>query len=255
MAARLVLSSATDTLALDSVEKNGSGVQVQPSVMGLGLPPKQIQWLEGAGDGAKARGRRTLSRTIDMRVYILGTSHADLVSWCARLARMLAGPAVLTFYDNDNVAWQLNVEHVGGGDWTYGVDTNGGKDLDTVITLKAGDPFWTRSTSEGQGLGNGGAITLNNSGDAKAYPIWTATNASRVFARLGGDQFDWQGPRLGTVVIDSRNGTVRGDGANRYDGLAAGPRFFTLPPGQSTVTVVCDGLLSVTWYPRKWMVI
>jgi hypothetical protein len=68
----LQLSNESDTLDLDYVLKQGRGIQVLTGVTGLGLAAKQVQWLEGAGDGATYRGRRVLARDIDLPLLISG---------------------------------------------------------------------------------------------------------------------------------------------------------------------------------------
>src|SRR6478736_4102406 len=120
---RLQMESATDTLDLDYVLKFGRGIQVTSGVTGLGLPPVQVRWLEGAGDGAVYRGRRVLPRDIDIPLYILGRDRDDLMSLWSRLAAMLDGKVRLRMVEDDGTSWYCDVYRVGGGTFTYGVDT------------------------------------------------------------------------------------------------------------------------------------
>lgn len=155
---RLELESASDVLRLDGVEHEGRGVQVRSGATGLGLPKKHVQWLEGAGDGAVARGVRVRPRDIDLPIDIVGSDREDLKYWLSRLARVLGhesdnyspvmGRVWLHFYDVDSTKWSTAVEHVGGGDYVYGRDTVGLTDLRTVITLRAGDPFFIRDYAD-----------------------------------------------------------------------------------------------------------
>ncbi len=251
------MRSVTDTLELDGIEKYGYGMQAQPSAIGLGLPPKQVQWYEGAGDGARVRGRRILPRSIDLRLYLLGRTHDELVQLCRRLAMMLAGPIRLSFWNEHGAEWFLDVEHVGGGDWMYGVDTKGGLDLDTVITLRAGEPMWNGGVPQTYQLISA-VMHVDNSGDAKAYPIWTVSGATYFSVTSAiGERFQWQGDGVGTVVFDSRNGLVRDTaGNNRYAGMSPAPTFFTIPPGRSRITVNTNASsASVLWTPRRWAVL
>jgi hypothetical protein len=135
----LELTGGGDTLSLDGIRQSGTGVQAQPGVSGLGLPKWQVQWFEGAGDGAVARGRRLLPRDIDIPLYILGTSNADLRSYISRLADILDDTCTLHVYDSAGTEWTTSCELVGGGDYVYGTDTKGLKDCRTVITLRSGD--------------------------------------------------------------------------------------------------------------------
>jgi hypothetical protein len=139
---RLQLESATDTLDLDYVLKNGRGIQVTSGVTGLGLPPVQVRWLEGAGDGAVYRGRRVLPRDIDLPLYIVGNDRDDLMSLWSRLARVLDGKVRLRMVEDDGTSWYCDVYRVGGGTFTYGIDTTGETELRTVVTVRAGNPFF-----------------------------------------------------------------------------------------------------------------
>jgi hypothetical protein len=283
---RLTLASATDVLELDGIEKHGVGIQALSGLSGLGLPPKQIQWLEGAGDGAIARGRRTLSRSIDLPLYISGASYADLKVWLSRLAMVLAGSATLTVIDNDEIRWTTQVEHVGGGDYAYGADTIGTTDFQTVVTLRAGDPYFTSINANQQTIKQSipsrgllpklsslrltasqqfGSINFTNEGDAPAYPVWSIIGPGSTFRAVSprGEVLQWNGS-LGigeSLIIDTRAGTVvDGRGANRYAELATAPRMWTVPPGSSTSDVELNDVSSVsavncTWRPRKWLVI
>jgi hypothetical protein len=155
---RLELESLADVLPLDGVQQNGVGVQARSGTTGLGLPPVQVQWLEGAGDGAVAHGWRTLPRDIDLPLDIVGADREDLISWLSKLARVLGKPSMtpgthastlyLNFYDEEGTKWSCPVEHVGGGDYTYGTDTIGETDVELVVTLRAGDPYWSDGALE-----------------------------------------------------------------------------------------------------------
>ena len=153
---RLELESPVDVLRLDGLETDDFGVQLLSGISGLGLPPKDVQWAEGAGDGAQARGWRVQARDIDIPLNIVGRDRDDLKYWLSRLAQILGydndhygidtKPNVfLHFYDDDETKWSCPVEHVGGGDYKHGPDTNGVVDIMLTITLRAGDPFFTRS--------------------------------------------------------------------------------------------------------------
>jgi hypothetical protein len=155
---RLELESLADVLPLDGVQQNGVGVQARSGLTGLGLPPVQVQWLEGAGDGAVAHGWRTLPRDIDLPLDIVGADREDLIEWLSRLSRVLGKPSMtpgshasvlyLNFYDEEGEKWSCPVEHVGGGDYTYGQDTIGETDIELVVTLRAGDPYWSDGARE-----------------------------------------------------------------------------------------------------------
>lgn len=158
MGARLELESPYDTLSLNGVQESGSGVQARTGITGLGLPQKSVQWLEGAGDGAIARGWRVQARDIDLPLEVVGADRDELKYWLARLASILGtnhdhvvheGVLTLNFYDFDDTKWSTNVEHVGGGDYNYGDDTDGLYTCSLVITLRAGNPYFSDGLDEG----------------------------------------------------------------------------------------------------------
>ena len=284
---RLQLESDTDTLDLDEFLANGRGVQVRSGVTGLGLPPKQVQWLEGAGDGAVARGRRALPRDMDLPLMVYGRNRAELKDWLSRLAKVLAGTCTLRLVEDDDTSWYTKTEHVGGGGYTYGVDTTGEDEFFTVVTLRAGDPYFSSSVpgqksidarSANRGLLNNlsklsvassqaiGTMDIDNVGDAVAYPVWTIYGPGENFMAVSpsGEALNWTGTLAAGAVltVDTKAGTVVDHtGANRYAELAPAPRFWSLPPGKSQAIASLDAVVAdqsrvvCTWTPRKWMVI
>lgn len=149
----LALESATDSLDLDYVLKHGRGIQVLAGVTGLGLPPVNTRWLEGAGDGALYLGRRVLPRDIDLPLIIVGRDRADLTQLWSRLALMLNGKCKLRLIEDDGGSWFCEVYRVGGGSYTYGVDTDGEREIRTVITVRAGNPFWVAEAASQKIIG------------------------------------------------------------------------------------------------------
>lgn len=283
---RLQLESATDSFDLDEVLKSGRGVQALTGATGFGLAPKQVQWLEGAGDGAAYRGRRVLPRDIDLPLLIEGTDREDLKGLLSRLARVLSDECTLRFFEDDGTSWSANVVHVGGGDYVYGQDTIGERDLFTVITLRAGDPYFTFSNPTRKEIKNStvrrsligklsklqlsnsqaiGSIELRNLGDTNAFPVWKIYGPGNTFRAVSptGEVLQWNGTLLAgqTLTIDVRAGTVVDNtGANRYNELASAPRLWLVPPGTSTAEcslqdVTFASSITCTWSPRKWMVV
>jgi len=283
----LRLESATDVLDLDSIRKTGTGVQATVGATGLGLPQVSVQWLEGAGNGAIARGRRVLPRDIDVPMHLKANDREGLKALMNRLAMMLAQECTLRFIEDDGTDWSVKVWRTGGGDYVYGRDTTGEKDASIVITFRAGDPFWTYSraisktisnSGSGRGLLNGpltglsvassqaiGTILLENTGSAPAYPVWTVVGPGRDFKALlpAGEGFHWTGTLLAgeTLHVDTQAGTVKdGTGANRYAELAPAPRFWAIPPGTTSATAsledaTSDSSITCSWRPRSWVVI
>ncbi|MDH6462053.1 hypothetical protein M2302_002228 [Micromonospora sp. A200] len=259
---RLQLETATDVLNLDDILNKGVGVQALRGTVGLGLPEVSVQWLEGAGDGAMFRGQRVLPRDIDLPLHIKANSRAEMKALLNKLSRMLAGECTLRLVEDDGSDWSVRVRRVGGGNYSYGLDTIGEKDFSTVITFRAGDPFWiysrTSSTKvENSGSGRSllkglatmqvsasqaiGKMLLDNTGSAPAYPVWLVHGPGSGLEVVSntGQGFKWNGT-LGAndiLTIDTKAGTVVDQaGANRYADLAAAPRFWPIPPGRTSVT-------------------
>jgi hypothetical protein len=283
---RLRLEGQLDILNLNEVVEQGVGFQALTGVTGLGLPEVSVQWTEGAGDGAVFRGRRVLSRDIDIPLDIRARNRRHLQELLSRLSRVLAGPCELVLQEDDGTFWHTTVHRVGGGQYTYGTETTGEKDIQLVITLRAPDPYFTSSQVSGKQIGGDtsaspflsniislpvassqaiGEITLENPGDANAYPVWEVYGPGNNFKAVSptGETLHWEGTLLAgeRLTLDTRTGTVVDrTGANRYADLAAAPRFWSIPPGLTTaeaslLNVTSASKIVVTWRARKWMVV
>lgn len=281
---RFRLENSVDSIDLDEQAVTGYGVQALSGLSGLGLPPVQQQWLEGAGDGAVYRGQRVLSRDIDVKLDVFARDREDLLERMARLAAMLSDEFTLVALDGGK-RWTTKAIRVGGGDYSLGVDSTGEREWQTVVTIRCGDPYFTSSdvskkvikassgssflsnlasmqVSASQAIGE---ITLENTGDARSYPVWTVTGPGHDFKAISpsGETLWWQGTlAVGDVLtIDTLRGTVVDQtGTNRYADLAAAPRFWSIPKGTSTVTaellgVTADSKIECAWRARKWMVV
>jgi hypothetical protein len=289
---KLTLESATDTLDLDGVFGTGYGVVALDGVNGVGLPAVTAQWIEGAGDGAVWRGERVLPRDVDLPLYIAAPDRHTLRATTTRLARMLAGPMTFRFTEDDGTSWTLDVRRSGGGQMVLGTDTNRSvTEASTVVSLRAGDPFWTSSVVQrvtvaavtGRGLlsydddGSGpharggsslsflrvsasqtlGDFTMSNDGDAPAYPTWTITGpgSNLVVTSSTGEAFAWNGTLTGTdtLTIDTRQATVTDQtGASRYSNLGPAPRLWRVQPGVTTAHVALTGSTSATTIVVEW---
>lgn len=281
----LRLETATETLDLDAQLKTGTGVQAHTGVTGMGLPPVSVQWFEGAGDGAVYRGKRTRPRDIDLPVSVLGRDREHLKSLMKQLSLALSQECTLRFVEDDGTSWYCKVHHVGGGEYVYGQDTTGERDVSMVLTFRAGDPFWTAeeplqaTTSKPEprpllpqlvhlrvtASQQIGTLTLENPGDAAAYPTWVVEGPGDNFKAVSpsGETLHWTGQLLAgeMLTIDTKAGTVvDGTGANRYDLLALAPRMWAIPPGSTVAeaslqNTTAASRVRVTWRPRRRLVI
>ncbi|WP_241695034.1 phage tail domain-containing protein [Streptomyces sp. C] len=279
---KLELSSASDRLDLAGVQTDGVGFQALAGITGLGLPQLAVQWLEGAGDGAAYRGRRVLPRDIDIPLDIVGRDRVHLAELVTRLARVLADECTLTYADDVGGRWSTPVRWTGGGAIDPGL---GDRDTQTVISLRAPNPYFLSESAQTVSIGGAasgaflstlvalpvapsqaiGSVQLSNDGDVAAYPVWEVTGPGDTFKAISptGETLQWSGTlAVGEkLVIDMGAGTVRdGNGVNKYSLLATAPRFWSVPPGQSTVTASLLNTTSASkvvcsWRPRKWVVI
>ncbi|QAY15760.1 minor tail protein [Streptomyces phage Nishikigoi] len=283
---KLLLVSGADTIDLNEIDEYGVGFQAKSGVTGLGLPPVSVQWLEGAGDGATYRRTRVQTRDIDLPIEILALDRTDLQAKLSRLALVLAGGCTLVLQNGDGIQWHTDVWRVGGGEYTYGADSVGDREFQTVLTLRAGDPYFTSSVQQVRTISGAvsatsflsslaampvapsqaiGSINLYNSGDAVAYPVWEVRGPGDHFTATSpkGEVLKWNGTLASgeKLIIDTKKGTVQdGTGANRYDLLDTAPRFWTVEPGESTagaslLNTTSASQITCSWYPRKWMVI
>lgn len=275
------------------------GVEALAGILGFGLPGVNNQWFDGAGGGSTWRGSRVRRREVKLPLVVYADDRAQLNQEISDLAILLdpfvpspesdRGAARLFFGMPDDSEWYTDVVRDSGGDWARKVDSNDRTRFKTVLNLEAPDPFWTRVEPEMfetvQQGGEGGRPTLlpkfarlrvssagvfgtqlvNNFGDTYAWPIFTIEGPATGVILIGpnGEELIWDGELESgeTLVVDMRANTVTdGTGANRYDGLAPAPRFWSLAPGSSEITMQAneisnDSRIHAQWWPRRWAVV
>lgn len=287
----LTLSGGGIEIDLYSWMKNHTldGAEALEGITGFGLPPQTPRWFEGAGDGAIHRGTRVLPRDIEIPLVVQGADRRILNDMLSKVARVLDprwSPARLSFGLPEGDSWSLEVVRTEGGDWEREREVTDNETwVVTQISLRAGQPFWVRDRSEhfevsqdmtGRGLmpklaelqlSSGGAFgtrTVENIGDADAWPIWTIKGPFSRFKFTGprGEILEWTGTIAANegLIVDSKAGTIKDfNGVNRYNGLSSGPRFWSIAPGSSRVTVEASDAgagshILCEWKPRRWMV-
>lgn len=294
----LVLSSSAGTIVVETSGSMLPGVMALAGLEGLGWPDVDVQWASGAGDGATLRGAMHLPRDLVVPVKITGADRADLWARLSLLARVLdpaVAPARLSWVA-DGESWWIDVVRVGGGQITAGDRSS--TDLETHVrtslSLRSGDPFWTREeamqqtirSSSARGLlGTGrslsmlrvsssqamGVVQVDNPGDAPAWPMTSLTGPAETMSLVSssGETLAWSGTLLAgeSRMLDHRAKTIVDpaavadpDHGNRYDELGPAPRFWAVRPGSNLTTVTVTGATSGTrvvlsWRPRRQMVI
>lgn len=244
----LTLEGSGVVVDLDELTGSEEGAQAVAGITGFGLPPVSVQWAEGAGDGARWRGRRVLPRDIDLPLTYYSSSRASLQAMVRKLATAMSGEAIIRLTEDDGSSRTVRTYRTGGGDFTYGTDTDGRRFLKIVVTLRAGDPFWESSTERGAVYTASQiptTLTIENEGTADAFPVWKIHGPGLNFKLTSprGEVLHYADfiPTGGVITIDTRNGTVLdAQGINRYASLGSAPRFFSLPPGRSDVAVEYD---------------
>jgi len=266
-----------------------SGAEALAGILGFGMAPVSPRWFEGAGAGATWRGSRTLTRPIDLPMYVYAKDRKELTTELSDLVVALdpeLGQTRLYFGMADGDEWWVDVVREGGGDWRRKVDSNDQTYFKTTLSLRSGDPFWTRNRPEifevkreatDRGLmpqlamlqvSSGaafGVLQVENVGDAKAWPSWTIKGPTTKITLIGanGETLIWNDVLLDgqTLFIDARNSRVYDNlGANRYGGLGTSPKFWSIRPGKTNVRVEAlnsENLTSIfcQWFPRKQAVV
>ena len=289
---RLSLEGGGLTISLDDYLDRSvlGGLTATEGLAGFGLPDVEVQWFEGAGDGATYRGSRQQPREIPLPLLISGPDRLAVRDRLSALATALATPpATLRFTEPDGTSWKTSVVRIKGGDFTWGKDTDGETFVKIPdLVLRAGDPFWTRESATvqivkpggaGRGLLQGavslsalrlasgqviGDVTIENPGDAQAYPVTVVTGpgTSLYLTSPLGEVLTWSGVMTAGQrrVFDHKAGTVVDEtGANRYAELGPAPRFWAVPPGTQTAHVSYEGTaldsssVTLSWHPRRWL--
>lgn len=248
----LMLENDSTSINLnDLLEGTDEGMQALAGLTGFGLPPVDVQWTEGAGDGARGRGVRVLSRTIDLPLYLAATERAGLKAQMDKLSLVLAGRCTLRLIEPDGTQWTVSAWRTGGGDYVYGEDTNGNVDLLLVVTITTESPYWSRTVDATTPVVVQVAgvyetmpidVEVTNPGTVKRYINVTLTGPGQNYAITDptGRTLTWNGVLYNdeTLTINGDEGTVTdGAGLNRYAELAAAPQFPIAPPGISIMQV------------------
>lgn len=271
------------------------GTEALAGILGFGLPGVENFWFDGAGSGSTWRGARVTRREIKLPVKVYAANRSELSAILSDLSTVFdpftptpseRGVARLFFGLADDKEWFVDVVRVGGGDWSRKTDSDDRTYFKTTFSLEAADPFWTRDdpeeftvqqrTSEQTLLPKiaelrvgtaavTGSRQVTNVGDTYAWPVFTVRGPATHIGLVGpnGEVLEWDGvlTEEDVLMIDMRANIVEDqNGANRYSGVAPAPRFWSIAPGTSEVSIeVTDGgpgtLIRAHWWPRRWAVV
>jgi hypothetical protein len=252
---------------------------------GWGLAPVSLQWADGAGDGSNLRGGRALRRPMTVPLLVRGANRLEVDDRINLIGQILDVGVYARFRRTDDAdeVWALDVAREGGGDWTWGKDTNGSTWAQITLALTAGQPYWERERAElvtvqpadaNAGLLDPyslaesrlassqafGTVTLVNPGSARS-PLVIVVNGPATHLDVtgpGGEYLTWDGVlTAGQWLRLTRGIAVDQAGANRYAGLGAVPVMWDVLPGTQVATVNLTGAgtgtsVALSWQPRKW---
>lgn len=255
---------------------------------GMGIPSTSVRIDDSASDGGVWRFSKRGIREMDLPVVVFGTNRVSVESNLRRLSNLLqdkSGGTVLRASYSTGEVWELTQGHyVAGAETTKGEDANVAWSR-WVLSMQFANPFWIRQQAESFSVGVPGTgrslipdlaelrvtgsqaigeIDIENLGDVEAYPVWIfqgPADSVSVTSQTG-LSFEYAAPIAtgSTITVDTAAGTVVDeDGVNQYANLGVAPKLFTLPAGNTAVTVEAVGadantLISLYYQPRKEVV-
>lgn len=241
---------------------------LEPNFIGLGVPPTDVRIDQSSRAGGIWRNTRRAVRNIDLPVTVLGASATAVETNLRRLAKLTQdtlGPTTLTaLRDDGNLTMELH--YTGGAELAYGGETGGPTFARVLLSFQAPNPYWISADTESFSVTTGntgrgllpqltklrvssseaiGVINVNNTSDVAVFPVFEITGPVTDLAiTLNGEGFGFNTTiNEGDIVeVDHANATVTGTGGvNRYAILNPSPKFFSFPPGTSSVLVTGTG--------------
>lgn len=277
----------------DVVEINNTNPQdyfKEAGAHGMGVAATTVRVLEGASGGGKWRNTRRGLRDMVFPVIFFGETADEIELKMDRLLAIMddtyTAPKLVATYPNGD-SWEAPFHYIAGADSPIGTDSDGRHWARWPLSLQSPDSYWTsrqsvsysiRAGSTGRGLVRTGAgglsrlrisssqalgtLSIDNPGHVDAYPIWTIKGPgdSLIVTRvIDGKSFTYEVPILGseTITIDTKAGTVVDQlGVSRYGSLAPAPKLFSIPRGESSISVLLtnatvDSLVSMYFLPRR----
>lgn len=248
----------------DEITFDYSEFILNQNFVGFGIPPAQVRIENSAGDGGVFRHSKRGVRDVDLPITVLGTDRNDVQTKLRRLSRLLqdtSGPTKIKATYSSGESLTLDAHYVGGAESQWGTDA-GLVWNKWVLSFQCPNPYWESDALEefrvttgntGRGLLPQlsklkvtssqvyGVITVDNSGDVPAYPVWFVRGPiSDVVISNGTQSFSFtESIEDGeTITVNTATGEVTDDlGTNRYSILGPAPKLFRIDPGVSSISV------------------
>ena len=248
----------------DEITFDYSEFILNQNFVGFGIPPAQVRIENSAGDGGVFRHSKRGVRDVDLPITVLGTDRNAVQTKLRRLSRLLqdtSGPTKIKATYSSGESLTLDAHYVGGAESQWGADA-GLVWNKWVLSFQCPNPYWQSDALEefrvttgntGRGLLPQlsklkvtssqvyGVITVDNSGDVPAYPVWFVRGPiSDVVISNGTQSFSFtETVNDGeTITVNTATGEVTDDlGTNRYSILGPAPKLFRIDPGVSSISV------------------
>jgi hypothetical protein len=280
-----IVATSGETVSLSTGPTGDIALLV--GVYGIGVPPVQPRYLEGAADGGAFRGKRYGMRTVDLPLYVGGGNREAVEVNLRTLARMVdetAGLPKLVATYNDGQVYELPFVYQSGLEGTGTAEFRDHTQI--TLSILCPDPFWTARDAVQFSVTSGGATTgllpdlaslqiessvvigtfpITNPGDVECPLSWQITGpGGPASATLDGRGWTWDDTlsagqflsitktTVGVTAIDSL-------GASRYASFDTAPKFFNLPAGESTIILTLTDATSASalsgfYRPRRKVV-
>ena len=255
----------------DSIELDGTHYTLQTGTRGFGIPSPLLRIDPSASNGGTFRYAKRDIREIDLPIAITGYDRDYTETLLRRLANIFRDKVRLQATYPDGSVWYLDCYYAGGGETVFGSTANDYY-CNWDIILRAPQPFWqstqpfsvsiaSSTTTRGLLAGSSpkslaflrvktsqafGTVTVSNDGDVDAPAIWVVKGPSTLLTiqKSDGTGFTYTTSMSSsdTITIDCEKGTVVDqNGVNKYSGLGSAPKLFSLPPGNTTMTITVSG--------------
>jgi phage-related protein len=250
----------------DTIVFDNQTYTLETGLSGFGIPQPLLRIDKSAGNGGVFRLAKREVRDLDVPILVTNDNGQTVEANLRRLANILRGRVTITATYATGEVYFLYAYLAGGGDSAYG---SGGNQSFArwVLQLQAPQPFWTAAEPEEFSVATSGAtrglltgpltelrvsssqaigtVSIENPGDVESPIVWQLRGPSTsVSISLNGVGFIYDGTLLvdQTVTIDVEAGTVINQaGTNVYANLAAAPKLFYIPAGDSTIDIIATG--------------